>query len=81
MNLRKGLIKTLLATISLTILVVTIQIGMQFIQSYKFVGFEKRDQSTWVGIAEVAQADYQNCQADLNTLKKARDEANSDIMK
>jgi len=80
MKLRKGLVKTLLATTGLAILVVSIQCAMQFIQAYKFVGFVKRDQSTWIGIAEVAQADNISCQQDLEAMKKARDAANADIM-
>ncbi len=71
----------LLGVTAVTILVISIQIGMQFIQSYKFIGFVKRDQSTWIGIAETAQADNQTCQAQLEDMKKIRNNENADILK
>ncbi len=61
-------------------LVVTIQIAMWFIESYKFQLFVKRDQSTWIGIAGKAQAENWTCQQELEKLKQARDKANSDIL-
>lgn len=73
--------KALLVMIVLTIGVFSLQCAMQFISSYKFIGFVKKDQSTWIGIAETAQADYQNCSEDLEALRKVRNSDNSDILK
>ena len=65
--------------VCLLLTLILVQMGLQFAQSYRWVGFEKKDQSTWVGIAETAEANYSNCQSDLDTMKAARDAANSDI--
>lgn len=72
--------KALIGSIGLAIFLFSLQCAMQFLQTYKFVGFIKKDQSSWVGLAETAQADYQSCQSDLDAARKARNEANSDIL-
>ena len=61
--------KVLLGTIGLTILAIAIQCGMQFVSSYKFVGFAKRDDSSWAGIAGKAQAEKVSCLDELDQLK------------
>ena len=72
--------KSLLATAGIAILVLAIQIAFQFINAYRFVGFIKRDESTWVGIASKAQAEKLNCLDELDyansKLKEFRDSQN-----
>lgn len=72
--------KALLGFAGTAIFLIAVQIGVQFVSSYKFVGFAKRDQSTWIGLAETAQADNWTCQQQLEEMKKMRDTENSDIM-
>ena len=62
------------------IFLIAVQVGVQFVSSYSFVGFQRKDQSTWVGIAETAQAENWTCQQQLEEMKKVRDEANQDIL-
>lgn len=73
--------KVLLATILLTIGVVTLQGVMQFMTDYKVQIFvKKNDQKTYYGLYSEAKADYLTCSEQLEEIKKARDEANADIV-
>lgn len=73
--------KVLLATILLTIGAITLQGVMQFMQAYKVQIFVKRnDQQSYYGLYSEAKADYLTCAEELEQIKKARNQANADIM-
>lgn len=54
---------------------VIVQIGLQFAQTHKWVGFVAKDESNWIGIAEVAQADRNTCLEEVEQLKAEKAEA------
>ena len=72
--------KLLIGTVGLAILAITLQIAMQFQQSYKLVFFVKRDQSNWISLYSEAKADALSCDEQLSDMKKARDLSNQDIL-
>ncbi len=82
---KKKALKLVGLQVALLIALLITQIGIQFAQSYKWIGFEKKDQSSWVGIAETAQADKMSCQDELAQVKAEKDQAieagNQDILK
>lgn len=79
---RKKSLKLAGMLLAILIALTAIEASMKFMSEYKYVGFIKtQGQGNWISVAEVAQADNQNCQSDLKTMKAARDEANADIMK
>lgn len=73
-----GFLLALLA--SLTVL----EAGVKFNQTYKYVGYERRDQFKWQTIAEQAQGQLSACNSDLETAKEEKATAiragNEDIM-
>ncbi len=79
-NKRGFFIRLALFQVALLATLIITQIGIQFAQTHKWVGFARKDQSTWIGIAETAQADNWTCQQQLEEMKKARNDENADIM-
>lgn len=77
--------KFLLSTIGLTILLVATQGAMQFMSSYKFVGFVEKNETSWIGIAGQAQAEKLSCLQEVEQLKSEKEVCikaiNGDIIK
>lgn len=73
--------KMLIGVTGTAILLFSIQCALQFVSSYQFVGFQKKDQSNWISLYSEAKADYLSCDQELAEMKKVRDEANQDILK
>jgi hypothetical protein len=80
-KMKKRMIKFAGLQVALLATLLVVQMGLQFAQAYKWTGFTRRDESSWVGIAGKAQAEKLSCLQEVEELKKARDEANSDILK
>lgn len=57
--------KALLGTIGLTIFVLAVQVAFQFMGSYRWVGFEKK-QGSWFSIAQTAQGEMFTTQQSLD---------------
>ena len=72
--------KVLAGFTGMAIFLIATQSALQFVSSYSFVGFQKKDQSTFIGLYSEAKADYLGCEEQLSDMKKARDEANQDIL-
>lgn len=83
---RKRALKLAGLQIAVIVCVLLAQMGMSFFAENRILVIEKKSGS-WISIAEAAQGSNSACQTDLETangqiqtLKNARDAANSDIL-
>lgn len=72
---KKKALKLVGLQVAVLIALVLTQVGMQFADTHKYVGFIAKDESNWIGLAEVAQADKLNCYQDLERVKAEKQQA------
>jgi len=81
---RKRAYKTIGLQLALIVAILLSRATMLFFHDYRLLVFEKKDQSTWVGIAEQKEGELYACQKDLEQAKADKQAAvaanNADIM-